>query len=192
MWGVWEAFKFWMEGALLGIFKFLSYFLNAIVMFIVISRIMELYVRGSFLPIAASLMSDNGWKGSGGRYFRKLMSLATQSAAIMVVANVFSVVMRSAIGSKWTTFGVQGRFYQFDFQLQKTHLSSWGRGLWLRPLIAAKYEEFKVSEHYKRKRQKKTFHMYAVSTRRNHLYFRITAKAAGSCFFWYCFHQRYF
>lgn len=99
LWGVWEAFKFWIEGSMLGIFKFISYLLNAVVMLIVLTRIMELYIRGAFFPIAAGLMSDDGWRGTGGRYFRKLMSLATQSAAIMMVANVFSVMMQAAIGS---------------------------------------------------------------------------------------------
>jgi len=103
LWGIWEAFKFWLEGNLLSIFKFLSYLLNAVVMYIVISRVLELYVRGAFLPVAAAMMSDDGWRGSGGRYFRKLMSLATQSAAIMMVANVFSVIMQSAIGSIFTS-----------------------------------------------------------------------------------------
>lgn len=103
LWGMWEGIKFWMEGSVLGIFKFISYLLNAVVMFIVITRIMELYVRGAFLPIAAALMSDDGWRGSAGRYFRKLMSLATQSAAIMVVANVFSVMMKSAMESIFTS-----------------------------------------------------------------------------------------
>lgn len=103
MWGLWEAFKFWLEGATLGIVKFLSYFLNAVVLFIVISRILELYVRGAFLPIAAALMSDDGWKGSGGRYFRKLMSLATQTAAVILVASVFGAMMQSALSSVFTT-----------------------------------------------------------------------------------------
>lgn len=103
LWGVWEAFKFWLEGGTLGIFKFLSYLLNAVVMFVVITRVMELYVRGAFLPIAAGLMSDDGWRGTGGRYFRKLMALATQSAAIVMVASVFGVIMKSAMESIFTS-----------------------------------------------------------------------------------------
>lgn len=103
VWGLFESLQFWIEGAMLGIFKFLSYLLNAIVMFIVVSRIIELYVRGAFLPIAAGLMSDDGWKGSGGRYFRKLMSLATQTAAVVLVASVFGVITKTAIGSIFTS-----------------------------------------------------------------------------------------
>lgn len=103
LWGVWEAFKYWLEGSTLGIIKFFSFLLNAVVMFIAISRIIELYVRGAFLPIAAALMSDDGWKGSGGRYFRKLMSLATQNAAVILVASVFGAMMQTALSSIFTT-----------------------------------------------------------------------------------------
>lgn len=103
LWGIWESFQYWMEGNMLGIFKFVSFLLNAIVMFIVVTRVMELYVRGAFLPVAAGLMSDDGWRGAGGRYFRKLMSLATQNAAIMIVANVASVMISSALESIFTS-----------------------------------------------------------------------------------------
>lgn len=103
LWGVWEGFKFWFEGSLLGIYKFISYLLNAVVMFIMITRILELYVRGAFLPIAAALMSDDGWKGAGGRYFRKLMSLASQTAAIVMVANLLSAMVKTAINSIFTS-----------------------------------------------------------------------------------------
>lgn len=87
-----------MEMATLNLFHIVSLVITAIVLLIVLTRIMELYVRGSFLPVAAALMSDDGWRGSGGRYFRKLMSLATQNAAVLVVANVFGVMASSAMG----------------------------------------------------------------------------------------------
>lgn len=103
LYGLFEAFPFWMEGATLGICKFITYILNAVVMFIVLTRILELYIRGAFLPVAAGLMSDDGWKGAGGRYFRKLMSLATQSAVIMVVSNVIGVMVSSAMSNIFTS-----------------------------------------------------------------------------------------
>lgn len=87
-----------MEMATLSIFHIVSLVITGVVMFIVLTRILELYVRGCFLPIAAALMSDDGWKGSGGRYFRKIMSLASQNAVVLVVANVFGVMASSAMG----------------------------------------------------------------------------------------------
>lgn len=86
-----------MEMVTLMLFRLISLAITAIVIFIVLTRIMELYVRGSFLPIAAAMMSDDGWKGSGGRYFRKLLSLASQNAAVLVIANIFGVMSNSAM-----------------------------------------------------------------------------------------------
>lgn len=88
-----------MEMATLSIFHLVSLAITAIVLLIILTRIMELYVRGSFLPIAAALMSDDGWRGSAGRYFRKLMSLACQNAVILVVVNIFGTMASSAMGS---------------------------------------------------------------------------------------------
>lgn len=88
-----------MEMATLSIFHLVALAITAIVMLIMITRILELYVRGAFLPVAAALMSDDGWRGSAGRYFRKLMSLATQNAVILVIANIFGVMASSAMGS---------------------------------------------------------------------------------------------
>lgn len=107
VWGIFEALPILIESVMLGLFRYISYALAAVVMFIVITRILELYVRGAFLPVAASLMSDDGWRGSGGRYFRKLMSLATQNAAIIMVANVVNVVLTAALDSIFTR-AVQG------------------------------------------------------------------------------------
>lgn len=86
-----------MEMVLLMFFRIVSLAITVAVIFIVLTRIMELYVRGAFLPVAAALMSDDGWRGSGGRYFRKLMSLATQNAVVLVIANVFGIMCNSAM-----------------------------------------------------------------------------------------------
>lgn len=86
-----------MEMVLLMFFRIVSFGITVAVIFIVLTRIMELYVRGAFLPVAAAMMSDDGWRGSGGRYFRKLLSLATQNAVVLVIANVFGVMCRAAM-----------------------------------------------------------------------------------------------
>lgn len=88
-----------MDMVILSLFRVVSLVITFVSVLLVLTRIMELYVRGSFLPIAAALMSDDGWRGSGGRYFRKLMSLATQNAVILVIANVFGTMCSAAMGS---------------------------------------------------------------------------------------------
>lgn len=65
--------------------------LQGAIMFVQLSRYIELYARGAFLPIAGAVMSDDGWKGAGGRYFKKLFALCTQSAAISLSCVIISV-----------------------------------------------------------------------------------------------------
>lgn len=52
------------------------------------SRVLELCVRGVFLPIATSLLSDDGWRGAGGRYIRKLLALCCQGAVLAIIGKV--------------------------------------------------------------------------------------------------------
>ena len=63
-----------------------SLVLIAICYIISFSRILELSARGSFLPIAFAMMSDDGWRGAGGRYVRKLLAVASQSAVLVLIA----------------------------------------------------------------------------------------------------------
>ena len=68
--------------------------------FVQITRYIELYVRGTFLPISFGLMADEGWRGPGGRYIRKIMSIACQNAAIMVTLNVTGVMLNTVLGGE--------------------------------------------------------------------------------------------
>lgn len=95
------ALNLMMDSVLLNIFHIVAMVITLVVMFIVITRVLELYVRGAFLPIAAALMSDDGWKGAGGRYFRKLMSLATQNAVVLVVTNVFGLMAKTTMENEF-------------------------------------------------------------------------------------------
>jgi hypothetical protein len=65
------------------------------VFFVQITRLLELYVRGAFLPIASGVMADDGWKGAGGRYIRKILALATQNAVIVLTMYLSSAMILS-------------------------------------------------------------------------------------------------
>lgn len=92
-----SAVGMFVSAGLLSIFELVGFVLVAIVMFIIFTNTMELYIRGAFLPVAASLMSDDGWKGSGGRYFRKLMALATRYGVVLVIVNIMTIMINSTI-----------------------------------------------------------------------------------------------
>lgn len=68
---------------------------------IAFTRIIELNVRACFLPIASALMSDDGWRGTGGRYIRKFVAICCQSAVLVCVAKIgtyaFSILSKNII-----------------------------------------------------------------------------------------------
>jgi len=57
------------------------------------SRLIELCARGMFMPIAFALISDDGWRGAGGRYIRKFIAVCAQIAVLIVVAKITTGVM---------------------------------------------------------------------------------------------------
>lgn len=69
---------------------------TAAILFIEVSRVVELYIRGSLLPIAAGVMADDGWRGAGGRYFKKVLALASQKLVLSL-----SCVMTGAITTQY-------------------------------------------------------------------------------------------
>jgi predicted deacetylase len=46
-----------------------------------------------FMPIAFALISDDGWRGAGGRYIRKFIAVCAQIAVLIVVAKITAGVM---------------------------------------------------------------------------------------------------
>lgn len=75
--------------------------LLGIMYFIAFSRILELGARGVFLPVALGLIADDGWRGAGGRYIKKLLAIASQIAVLVVIsvaaANIISKVATSIL-----------------------------------------------------------------------------------------------
>lgn len=60
---------------------------------IAFTRLLEMGARGCFLPIAMGLMSDDGWRGAGGRYLKKFIAVCSQSAALVVIAGLSSYLL---------------------------------------------------------------------------------------------------
>lgn len=86
-----------LSSALLTIISsFVMPLMSGAVYFVEVSRNIELYIRGSLLPIAAGVMSDDGWRGAGGRYIKKILALATQKIVLSLTC-----VMTSAMTSMY-------------------------------------------------------------------------------------------
>lgn len=78
--------------------------LLGVMYFIAFSRLLELGARAIFLPVALGLIADDGWRGAGGRYIKKLIALCAQIAVLVVIsiisANIFGKVSTSILGGE--------------------------------------------------------------------------------------------
>lgn len=67
--------------------------LQVVTYLIAFSRLIELATRGAFLPIGFALLSDDGFKGAGGRYFRKFVAICAQVAVLILVAGITTLII---------------------------------------------------------------------------------------------------
>ena len=56
-------------------------------------------MRAAFLPVALALLSDDGWRGAGGRYIKKLLAVTAQGAVLIVICFMTKKLMDNAAGS---------------------------------------------------------------------------------------------
>lgn len=81
---------------LVGIFCLLiGLIINGAAILIAFSRFLELYLRCTFLPVALALMTDDGWRGAGGRYIKKIIAVSVQGVALIIIGSLVG----SAVGS---------------------------------------------------------------------------------------------
>ena len=66
---------------------------------IAFSRLFEMCIRSAFLPIPLALLSDDGWRGAGGRYIRKLLAIMAQGAVLVAIAMLTSQIMGRVLGT---------------------------------------------------------------------------------------------
>jgi len=57
------------------------------------SRVMEMALRACFMPIALGLISEDGFKGAGGRYIKRYIALAAQGPALIIIAKIHSAIV---------------------------------------------------------------------------------------------------
>lgn len=79
-----------------GVLRLVAWGISAIAYIICVSRLLEMSARGCFLPIAIAMMSDDGWRGAGGRYIRKYIAVCAQGAVLVVIGTMIGYVMNLA------------------------------------------------------------------------------------------------
>ena len=77
-----------------------------VVMVLAITRVLEITIRGAFLPIGIASLSDDGWHGSGGRYFKKLFAVAIQSGLIIFVCEIMMFLFARVLANMVNGMGV--------------------------------------------------------------------------------------
>ena len=69
------------------------------------TRLIEIAVRGSFLPLAMAMASEDGWHGAAGRYFKKLVALFVQGPALLLICKLYNQIMIGVASSELTDSG---------------------------------------------------------------------------------------
>ena len=73
--------------------------ITVVVYIICLTRLLEMMVRGIFMPIACAMLSDDGWRGSGGRYIRKFIGICAQGAVLVVLGNITTNIMSKIVSN---------------------------------------------------------------------------------------------
>ena len=71
----------------------------AVMYFIAFSRLLEMSIRGIFIPVAMGLLADDGWRGAGGRYLKKFLAVCAQVAVLVAISSVATYIITTASDS---------------------------------------------------------------------------------------------
>lgn len=116
-----EAFRKSLDGGALGWIGFIamaivtiapcyvvSIAVKGIVYVIAFTRLIEMCARGCLLPIAVSLISDDGWRGAGGRYIKKFIAICSQSAVLVIIGQISGYIIATVTNKITQSIAVTG------------------------------------------------------------------------------------
>lgn len=113
--------KFAKIGFIDDIFKFcylffpyiLSWILGMCVKIICYTRLIEIYIRAAFAPIAFSDFFHNGFQGGGWRFLKSFLAVCLQGAVILCIGAIFGALMPVIfnLGGDTTFFSAMGRYF---------------------------------------------------------------------------------
>ncbi len=82
------------------IIMFLICIVLLIIAFVVsFTRIFEVLIRGSFLPLGLAFLAENGWQGGGGRYFKKYLACCCQCMVLVLEGNILTYLLSKVMPS---------------------------------------------------------------------------------------------
>lgn len=96
-----NGFERAMNSASNGIFSFFQFIPLLLILTTLLSRLMEMCIRGALMPIAFSFATEEGWRGTAVRYFKRYIALLAMGPLIKVVFSMAKVIqagINSSIG----------------------------------------------------------------------------------------------
>lgn len=91
----------------------LSWILGMAVKIICYTRVVEIYVRATFAPIALSDFFHSGLQGSGWRFLKNFLAVSLQGGIILVIAAVFSALFGTLTFNGDDLFAYTGLYLSF-------------------------------------------------------------------------------
>lgn len=88
----------------------LCWVMGLVVKIICYTRIIEIYVRAVFAPIALSDFFHSGLQGAGWRFLKSFLAVCIQGAMILVIAALYSALFNVATGSVDESLAIEGLF----------------------------------------------------------------------------------
>lgn len=75
----------------------LSWILTICVNIICYTRVIEIYARATFAPVALSDFFHNGFQGAGWRFLKNFIAVCLQGALLLVIATIFSTLFDAVL-----------------------------------------------------------------------------------------------
>lgn len=91
----------------------LSWVMRICVSIVCYSRVIEMFTRATFAPIAISDFFHSGLQGAGWRFLKNFLAVCLQGAAILVIAIIFSMLFKDLVFNDSNLFTFIGKYLAF-------------------------------------------------------------------------------
>jgi len=90
-----------------------SWIMRLCVSIICYSRVIEIYARATFAPIALSDFFHSGMQGGGWRFLKNFLAVSLQGAMLLVIAAIFSALFKQLVVDEQNLFAFIGTYLAF-------------------------------------------------------------------------------
>lgn len=92
----------------------LAWLMRLLISVVCYSRVIEIYVKAAFSPVALSDFMHSGFQGNGWRWVKSFFASCLQGAIIFLIAVIFSALFQTiTIDSGWNIFKFLGTYLAF-------------------------------------------------------------------------------